>query len=126
EFKRHERHITEALKSSEHTISNAIDDQNSSLRRLILPTWFWMIFSIVLVMTASWGVIWYQGKLITENLITISQQKDQIAFLESKGSKIQISTCGKESRLCVKVDLNETGYGSNQTKGYPWMIPEGY
>ncbi|WP_367998768.1 MbeB family mobilization protein, partial [Photobacterium sanguinicancri] len=25
EFKRHERHITEALKSSEHTISNAID-----------------------------------------------------------------------------------------------------
>ncbi|MEZ9611563.1 MbeB family mobilization protein, partial [Vibrio sp. 10N.286.45.C10] len=76
EFSKHEQHIVRALKDSEIEISNVIDDQTSSLKRLIIPSWLWGIAFVVSVILVSWGVIWYQGTLITDNWVTISQQKD--------------------------------------------------
>ncbi|WP_438947084.1 hypothetical protein, partial [Vibrio fluvialis] len=77
-----------------------------------------------LVLMACTGVIWRQGSTILANQQEISRQNVTIEQLESKGGKIQMSTCGDQKRLCIKVDLDEDSYGSNGV--YPWKIPEGY
>ena len=128
-FETHETFISDALKSNETKISDAISAQNRRLRALLLKTWLWMGLSLIAILTASYGVIWLQGEMITQNWQTISEQKDTLQQLEAKGGKIQMSTCGDKKRLCVKIDLDESAFGDNQEdqKGvYPWRIPEGY
>jgi hypothetical protein len=48
--------------------------------------------------------------------------------LAAKGGKLELSTCGKDQRLCVKMDLKELAYGREEEseREYPWRIPEGY
>ncbi|MGI4646349.1 MbeB family mobilization protein, partial [Klebsiella pneumoniae] len=90
----HETFISTALETSETIISGAINAQNRRIRALLLKTWLWMGLSLIAILTASYGVIWLQGEMITQNWQTISQQKDTLQQLEAKGGKIQMSTCG--------------------------------
>ena len=122
----HETFISTALETSETIISGAINAQNRRIRSLLLKTWLWMGLSLIAILTASYGVIWLQGEMITQNWQTISQQKDTLQQLEAKGGKIQMSTCGDKKRLCVKIDLDAGTFGDNQKGVYPWRIPEGY
>ncbi|MGL4416419.1 MULTISPECIES: MbeB family mobilization protein [Enterobacteriaceae] len=122
----HETFISTALETSETIISGAINAQNRRIRALLLKTWLWMGLSLIAILTASYGVIWLQGEMITQNWQTISQQKDTLQQLEAKGGKIQMSTCGDKKRLCVKIDLDAGTFGDNQKGVYPWRIPEGY
>ena len=122
----HETFISTALETSETIISDAINAQNRRIRALLLKTWLWMGLSLIAILTASYGVIWLQGEMITQNWQTISQQKDTLQQLEAKGGKIQMSTCGDKKRLCVKIDLDAGTFGDNQKGVYPWRIPEGY
>lgn len=122
----HETFISDALDKSETIISGAINAQNRRIRALLLKTWLWMGLSLIAILTASYGVIWLQGEMITQNWQTISQQKDTLQQLEAKGGKIQMSTCGDKKRLCVKIDLDAGTFGDNQKGVYPWRIPEGY
>ncbi|WP_153038025.1 MbeB family mobilization protein [Aliivibrio fischeri] len=123
EFSRHEKHIIRALKNSESEISNAINDQTSSLKKLIIPNWLWGIGFVMSVILVSWGVTWYQGILIVDNWVTISQQKEQIKQLESKGGNLQFSQCG--DRLCLAQAKGTTEWTRNSDKR-PMFIPEGY
>ncbi|MGL5728917.1 MAG: MbeB family mobilization protein [Plesiomonas sp.] len=128
-FETHETFISDALKSNETKISAAISAQNRRLRALLLKTWLWIGLSLIAVLIAAYGVIWLQGEMIAKNWQTISQQKETLQQLEAKGGKIQMSTCGKKQRLCVKIDLEESAFGDeqeSQKRVYPWMIPEGY
>ncbi|HHX0203339.1 TPA: MbeB family mobilization protein [Escherichia coli] len=123
---RHATFISDALEANEKIISGAINAQNRRIRALLLKTWLWMGLSLIAILTASYGVIWLQGEMITQNWQTISQQKDTLQQLEAKGGKIQMSTCGDKKRLCVKIDLDAGTFGDNQKGVYPWRIPEGY
>lgn len=125
-LKTHETFISDALDTSETIISGAINAQNRRIRALLLKTWLWMGLSLIAILTASYGVIWLQGEMITQNWQTISEQKDTLQQLEAKGGKIQMSTCGDKKRLCVKIDLDAGTFGDNQKGVYPWRIPEGY
>lgn len=122
----HATFISDALKANERIISGAINAQNRRIRALLLKTWLWMGLSLIAILTASYGVIWLQGEMITQNWQTISEQKDTLQQLEAKGGKIQMSTCGDKKRLCVKIDLDAGTFGDTQKGVYPWRIPEGY
>uniref|UniRef100_UPI0015F7756A MbeB family mobilization protein n=2 Tax=Vibrio TaxID=662 RepID=UPI0015F7756A len=124
EFERHERFIEQALRSSEQKIKGDINAQNRRMSVLVLKSWAWIGLSIFLVIVACSGVIWGQSKVIAQNWQTISEQKATLSELKAKGGKIKVSHCGEEKRLCVKVDLDESGYGNDGV--YPWRIPEGY
>ncbi|EPA5448737.1 MobB protein [Vibrio cholerae] len=124
EFERHEKFIEQALRSSEQKIKGDINAQNQRMSALVLKSWLWIVLSVFLVLVACTGVIWWQGRTILANQQEISRQNATIEQLESKGGKIQMSTCGDQKRLCIKVDLDEDSYGSNGV--YPWKIPEGY
>ncbi|MGF1873626.1 hypothetical protein L4D75_27650, partial [Photobacterium indicum] len=65
---------------------------SSNLSRLILPTWLWVIFSVMLVISVSWGVIWYQGVVIADNWQIIAKQNDRL----DKLAKSNITTSTEE------------------------------
>ncbi|WP_228724513.1 MbeB family mobilization protein [Klebsiella pneumoniae] len=61
EFTRHEKAISGALKSSEEKMSAAIAEHSQKMGWLLLKTWIWMLVSIVLFLSATSGILWYQG-----------------------------------------------------------------
>ncbi|WP_412034732.1 MbeB family mobilization protein [Vibrio paracholerae] len=126
EFERHEKFIEEALRSSEQKIKGDINAQNQRMSALVLKSWLWIVLSVFLVLVACTGVIWWQGRTILANQLEINQQNATIKQLESKGGKIQMSTCGEQKQLCIKIDLKAISYGDNENGVYPWKIPEGY
>ena len=121
-LKTHETFISDALDKSETIISGAINAQNRRIRALLLKTWLWMGLSLIAILTASYGVIWLQGEMITQNWLTISEQKDTLQQLEAKGGKIQWSQCGENRRLCVMIDEKAGTYGQDGE----WRILKGY
>ncbi|WP_220251997.1 MbeB family mobilization protein, partial [Klebsiella pneumoniae] len=71
EFTRHEKAISGALKSSEEKMSAAIAEHSQKMGWLLLKTWIWMLVSIVLFLSATSGILWYQGELIAERQATL-------------------------------------------------------
>jgi len=124
DFERHEQRIQDVLKASEQKIINDIQEQQSRLNLLVMKTWIWLPITVITVLIACWGVIWWQGITIAQNQQEISRQQSTLKALSAKGGNIQMSTCGDQSQLCIKIDLDEKSYGSNGV--YPWKIPEGY
>ncbi|WP_425597881.1 MbeB family mobilization protein [Vibrio diabolicus] len=124
DFEKHEQRIQDALKASEQKITNDIQDQQSRLNLLVMKTWIWLPITVITVLIACWGVIWWQGMTIAQNQQEISRQQSTLQALAAKGGNIQMNTCGDQKRLCIKIDLDEDSYGANGV--YPWKIPEGY
>ncbi|WP_431306224.1 MbeB family mobilization protein [Vibrio splendidus] len=124
EFEKHERFIEQALRSSEQKIKGDIRAQNQRMSALVLKSWLWIVLSVVLVLVACSSMIWWQGMTIAQNQQEISRQQSTLKELEVKGGKIQMSTCGDQNQLCIKIDLEASSYGADGV--YPWKIPEGY
>ena len=117
EFTRHEKAISGALKSSEEKMSAAIAEHSQKMGWLLLKTWIWMLVSIVLFLSATSGILWYQGELIAERQATLQA-------LAEKGGKLKLTQCGKKlEHLCVQIsDPNPTVWG----KDTYWIVPKGY
>ena len=51
-----------------------------------------------------------------------------VAALEAKGGKVQLSTCGPEKRLCARVNAKEAGtiWGPEGKNNEKWIILNGY
>ncbi|MEZ9932008.1 MbeB family mobilization protein, partial [Vibrio sp. 10N.261.49.C12] len=94
EFERHETFIEQALRSSEQKIKGDIRAQNQRMSALVLKSWLWIVLSVVLVLIACSSVIWWQGIIIAQNQIEISNQQSALKVLESKGGKIHLNLCG--------------------------------
>ncbi|WP_242539230.1 MbeB family mobilization protein, partial [Vibrio parahaemolyticus] len=60
DFEKHEQRIQDALKASEQKITNDIQDQQSRLNLLVMKTWIWLPITVITVLIACWGVIWWQ------------------------------------------------------------------
>ncbi|WP_241907375.1 MbeB family mobilization protein, partial [Vibrio sp. 10N.261.45.E11] len=95
EFERHETFIEQALRSSEQKIKGDIRAQNQRMSALVLKSWLWIVLSVVLVLVACSSVIWWQGIIIAQNQIEISNQQSALKVLESKGGKIHLNLCGE-------------------------------
>ena len=128
-FEPHEKAILAALESSARRLNTAIDAQNRRWGWLVLKGWVFPLIGVAFLLGISWVVVWYQGRVIAENWVEISRQNKTLEQLAAKGGKLELSTCGKDQRLCVKMDLKELAYGREEESErgeYPWRIPEGY
>jgi hypothetical protein len=114
EFRQHEKRLQQALEQSASTTEAAILAQNRRLSRLVLKGWIWLLLTILLIGLMSGGLMWWTGQRITANLAMIDQQNHTLDELSSKGGQIQLSHCGKQSRLCVAVETKQS-YGDGQT-----------
>lgn len=58
----------------------------------------------------------------------IAERRANVAELEAKGGKVQLSTCGPKGRLCTRVDTQEarTLWGPENNKNEKWIILNGY
>ncbi|MEZ8340355.1 MULTISPECIES: MbeB family mobilization protein [Vibrio] len=123
EFERHETFIEQALRSSEQKIKGDIRAQNQRMSALVLKSWLWIVLSVVLVLVACSSVIWWQGIIIAQNQIEISNQQSALKVLESKGGKIHLSLCGE--RICIAA-AEDSGNWTRNSDDRPMFIPEGY
>ena len=108
EFERHDRFISEALRSSEQRTSAAIQEQNQRLRALALKGWVYLGLSAAMLLTVAFGALWWTGAQIAANAQTISKQTETIRQLNTEGGFIQWSACG--GRVCVKIDKSAPEY----------------
>jgi hypothetical protein len=81
---------------------------------------------IVASLALGAGAIATMGWYITGQIDEIAKQNATLEQLKSEGGAIQLSHCGEEERLCVKIDLEGPTWGNRETGVYPWMTPEGY
>jgi hypothetical protein len=95
-------------------LNTAIDAQNRRWGWLVLKGWVFPLIGVAFLLGISWVVVWYQGRVIAENWVEISRQNKTLEQLAAKGGKLELSTCGKDQRLCVKMDLKELAYGREE------------
>ncbi|EJE4210509.1 MbeB family mobilization protein [Vibrio metschnikovii] len=100
DFKKHEARIQAALNESEQRITSDINAQNARLSRLTLKTWIWLPVTVITVLIACWGVIWWQGVTIAQNQQEISRQQENLEKLNAKTWGIRFFQ-DKEGRYIV-------------------------
>ncbi|WP_323644363.1 MbeB family mobilization protein, partial [Enterobacter asburiae] len=88
EFVRLETSISEDLKSSSQSISNAIREQNVRLTGMIRATattaLIWIVVCAALLIGILSGIIWLQGQIISSRLSDIDGYSQQLASLKAK------------------------------------------
>ena len=88
EFERLETSISEDLKSSSQSISNAIHEQNGRLTGMIRATattaLIWIVVCAALLIGILSGIIWFQGQIISSRLSDIDGYSQQLASLKAK------------------------------------------
>jgi len=94
-FSEHEKSVSEALNSSEKRISAAIAGHTTTMSealalhsrnalRMTGRTWLTITLVTVLLTGTCAGVLWYQTRLIAENLNEISRQNEALTALNAK------------------------------------------
>ena len=86
----------------------------------------------------KWAVIWtFTGCMLLATIVGLSMLlvptpleiadlRANVADLEARGGKVQLSTCGDQKRLCARIDPKaekDLQWGQN---GQRWLILEGY
>ncbi|TYE18406.1 MbeB family mobilization protein, partial [Klebsiella pneumoniae] len=97
EFVKLEQSISEALKSSGKSISDAIHEQNvrqtTLLRRSVTIALIWILFCGVLLIGILSGILWFQGTLIASRLDEMNSYSQQLTDLKAKsGAGVEILT----------------------------------
>lgn len=123
-FSEHEKALKQALKDAEKRTSDAIHAQNRRLRQIALKGWLWMLLSLVMIGSASAGMLAWTGTQISSNVAEIQRQRSTLAQLTSQGGGVQTTTCGDSRRLCIAMDPSMNRYSTDDSAVY--MIPEGY
>ena len=88
EFGRLETSISEDLKLSSQSISNAIREQNGRLTGMIRATattaLIWIMVCAALLIGILSGIIWFQGQIISSRLSDIDGYSQQLTSLKAK------------------------------------------
>lgn len=58
----------------------------------------------------------------------VAELRANVAALEAKGGKVQLSTCGPKGRLCARVSANDAAviWGPPDKENEKWIILNGY
>lgn len=84
-LQQHEKHLIEQLRSSEQTLSAAIQSRERLLTRFALRSWAWAALSIALALAGSYGALWWTGQQIAHNLDQINQQNQMLSRAQALG-----------------------------------------
>lgn len=110
-YKQHEQTLLAALRSSEQSLSGAIQAREKRLsellseieantRALALSSWKWLAGSLLAVILAASGALWWTGQTVAENFQLIEQQKATIARARALGMEFY-SPDGKDEYLLL-------------------------
>ena len=117
--------VTPAVKALQGVTARAEQAEESLHQAASLISWKWAAIwaSTSCMLLAS---IVGLSMLLVPSPNEIADLRANVADLEAKGGRVQLSTCGDSKRLCARIDPKaEKGdqYGQN---GQRWMILQGY
>jgi hypothetical protein len=119
-FEKHESALLSALSASEKKTSAAIAAQHQRLRQTALKTWMFIAISMVLVFLLGGSAILTMGWYIDRQVNEIANNRTTLEMMNERGGSADLSHCGDDRRLCVKIDESAGRYQG----GY--QIMEGY
>lgn len=115
------RRISDAISAHEQSMSEAMEKNRRSVLLTSGRTWLTILMVSALLIATSGSILWWQGQQITENYLTIRDQKRTQAMLSERNNGVQLTTCGDERRPCVRVNRAAGPFGEDSS----WMILEG-
>lgn len=123
-FEKHENALLSELSASEKRTTDAIRAQNQRLQRTALKSWMFIAIPLVMIGLLAAGASVLMGKYITHQVEQIASYNRTLERLETEGSKITLTHCGENARLCAKID--EDGESYSNKSGDKYLILDGY
>lgn len=126
-FEKHESALLSALSESEKRTSAAIAVQSRRLQKTALKSWMAVVIPLAITLLLGSGALWWMSQSIAGKLIEIERHNATLERLAQEGGRVQLTHCGSERRLCVKVHPDSLGsrplaFGENGE----YRILEGY
>ena len=119
--------VTPAVKALQGVTARAEQAEESLHQAASSISWKWAAIwvSTSCVLLAS---IVGLSMLLVPSPNEISDLRANVAALEARGGKVQISTCGPKSRLCARVNPKDasTMWGPKDDDSEKWIILNGY
>ena len=119
--------VTPAVKALQGVTARAEQAEESLHQAASLISWKWAAIwaSTSCMLLAS---IVGLSMLLVPSPNEILDLRANVAALEAKGGKVQLSTCGPEKRLCARVNAKEAGtiWGPEGKNNEKWIILNGY
>ena len=119
--------VTPAVKALQGVTARAEQAEESLHQAASSISWKWAAIwvSTSCVLLAS---IVGLSMLLVPSPNEISDLRANVAALEARGGKVQISTCGPKSRLCARVNPKDasTMWGPKDNDSEKWIILNGY
>ena len=119
--------VSPALKALQGVTERAVETEESMHAAASSFSWKW---TAIWVSTSCMLLATIVGlsMLLVPSPNEIADLRANVAALEAKGGKVQLSTCGPKSRLCARVDLKEAGtmWWPENNKNEKWIILNGY
>lgn len=119
-FEKHESALLSALSASEKKTSAAIAAQHQRLRQTALKSWMAIVIPVSLTFLLGASAIVTMGWYIDHQVNEILNNRTTLETLHEKGGSADLSHCGEDRRLCVKIDESAGRYQG----GY--QVMEGY
>jgi hypothetical protein len=71
--------LLDAIQRHESSLSERLSQSGRITAKLVLKTWAWLALSITLVLSASFGALWWTGQQIEQNLQALADQERALA-----------------------------------------------
>ena len=117
--------VTPAVKALQGVTARAEKAEESLHQAASSISWKWVaIWAVTSCMLLASLVA--LSMLLVPSPNEIAYLRANVADLEARGGKVQLSTCGDKNRLCARIDPKaekELQWGQN---GQRWMILQGY
>lgn len=119
------RTVAEALGSVANESRRATESLQRMRRAVNARTLLWTVIVAMICSGVAMGEAWWLLPSQSE-MAALRAQRDSLAAnisrLEQRGGALDIRTCGRRARLCVRVDRDAPAYGS----GADYRVVKGY
>jgi hypothetical protein len=119
--------INPAVKALHGVTERAVEVEESIRDTANAFSWKWAsvcIFAACALLLTVWSLAW----ILTPGYGEVAELRANVAALEAKGGKVQLSTCGPKGRLCARVSANDAAviWGPPDKENEKWIILNGY
>lgn len=97
ELSESEKRISAAILDHDRKLSSAMSQRTKGMLRMVSQTWLTIVLVSALSIAASSAILWWQGKLMLDNYMSIRAQKDALEKLNTRtwGVTYQESSDGR-------------------------------
>lgn len=119
--------INPAVKALYGVTTRAVEAEETIRDTARAFSWKWASVCIVAacaLLLTVWSLAW----MLTPGYGEVAELRANVAALQAKGGKVQLSTCGPKGRLCARVNAKDAAvmWGPPDKENEKWIILNGY